>query len=259
MPRTSPIDSSQQFSAKSFLTTDLQQFQDRGSTPSTPSTVGDLYARDNAGNLDLYWLDPLGVEWLLNPTPSPPATLTFITYTDETADAPNSIAINGSGSFTGNISMQRAAAGTWTFQIASIGGDVLFGILGTGGLFAVNTSVPSLDYANATYDLNANLATGLFTWSKATEILTVDLATPLLSWTGPSTWDGNLLPASSLAHNLGDTTHRWLTIWGQQIMSGDFRFENDWYFTEAERLGLDEGIALCSPDGEVVHHFKKAA
>jgi hypothetical protein len=67
---------------------------------------------------------------------------------------------------------------------------------------------------------------------------------------------GHIYPVTDGVWNCGDATHRWLLVRGVTVTSGDFRFENGWRMTEAERLGLGRGIALVRPNGEVARIWK---
>jgi len=69
---------------------------------------------------------------------------------------------------------------------------------------------------------------------------------------GINAFAGNVLPVSDNATSLGDESHRWSLIRGVTITPGDLVFENGYRMTEAEKLGLEPGIALVSPEGEVI-------
>lgn len=68
--------------------------------------------------------------------------------------------------------------------------------------------------------------------------------------------NGDVSPGSDGVGNLGTALLRWLAIRGVSITAGDFVFENDWRLTEAENLGLEPGIAVVKPNGEVAHVWR---
>lgn len=58
-------------------------------------------------------------------------------------------------------------------------------------------------------------------------------------------------PVADITNDLGNSSHRWLNIWGQTIHSGDVQMENDWRITEGEKVGHpEEGIMFLSPEGK---------
>ena len=66
----------------------------------------------------------------------------------------------------------------------------------------------------------------------------------------------DVVPNADNTLNLGTAALRWSLIRGVTVTSGDFAFENNWRLTEAEALGLGEGIAVVRPDGSVSHLFR---
>ena len=65
-----------------------------------------------------------------------------------------------------------------------------------------------------------------------------------------------ILPATDARGQIGNATYRFSLVRAVTITSGDFVFENGWKMTEAERLGLGEGIALVKPNGEVAQVWR---
>lgn len=59
------------------------------------------------------------------------------------------------------------------------------------------------------------------------------------------------LPSEDGQGNIGNDSYRWALVRAVNIVSGDYVFENGWRLTEAEKLGLGEGIALIDPAGRV--------
>lgn len=89
--------------------------------------------------------------------------------------------------------------------------------------------------------------------TEGTNRYSLSLADTIL-WRGAGAANA-FLPATDNTGQLGNGTYRWQLIRGVTITSGDLRFENDWYFTEANRVGRGDGIALCRPDGSVAQVF----
>ncbi len=65
-----------------------------------------------------------------------------------------------------------------------------------------------------------------------------------------------LLPAVDARGQIGNATYRFSLVRAVTITPGDLVFENGWKMTEAEKLGLGEGIALVKPNGEVAQVWK---
>ena len=51
--------------------------------------------------------------------------------------------------------------------------------------------------------------------------------------------------------SIGTDSYRWALVRAVTITSGDYVFENGWRLTEAEKLGLGEGIVLVDKEGNV--------
>jgi hypothetical protein len=67
-----------------------------------------------------------------------------------------------------------------------------------------------------------------------------------------TTYAMGLLPAGGdNTGSVGSPTNRWNLVRAANVVSGDYVFENGWRLTEAEKLGLGNGIALVRPDGSV--------
>lgn len=60
-----------------------------------------------------------------------------------------------------------------------------------------------------------------------------------------------IIPSADNQGNVGSATRRFALVRAVTVTSGDLCFENGWKLTEAERLGLGEGIAVVRPDGSV--------
>lgn len=64
------------------------------------------------------------------------------------------------------------------------------------------------------------------------------------------------IPSSDNTGRVGSATNRWNLVRAVTVTSGDQCFENGWCFTEADRVGEGEGLALRRPDGSIAHVFK---
>lgn len=63
--------------------------------------------------------------------------------------------------------------------------------------------------------------------------------------------DSDVLLTTDNAYDSGSPTARWANIYCVTLHQGDSVFANGWKITEAEKLGLGEGLVLVSPDGKV--------
>ena len=68
--------------------------------------------------------------------------------------------------------------------------------------------------------------------------------------------DGNIIPEDDGVGEIGADDRRWSRVRAVNIVSGDYVFENGWRLTEAEKLGLGEGVALIDRHGRVKEVWK---
>ena len=59
----------------------------------------------------------------------------------------------------------------------------------------------------------------------------------------------DVFPKADNTYDLGTSTRRWANVYAVNVVQGDSVFDNGWRITEAEKLGLGEGLILISPDG----------
>ena len=61
----------------------------------------------------------------------------------------------------------------------------------------------------------------------------------------------DITPKDDNVSAIGSPSLRYNAIYSYAVYTGDLKFANGWILTEAEKLGLGEGIVLVSPSGEV--------
>lgn len=66
---------------------------------------------------------------------------------------------------------------------------------------------------------------------------------------------GNILPNADNTAGLGDSTHRFASLYAMDARFNDVSFANEWSITEGDKVGLGEGLAFLTRAGDLAMYI----